>query len=90
VRYHRSGITREALNKGITRFDPEQKYIFNIGSVGQPRDGTSEAKYVVWDTIHYTLDLRCIPYDVKTVAQKILAVGLPKSNAARLLAYIAE
>ena len=49
----------------------------NVGSVGQPRDGDPRAKYVIWDTEKYCLDIRYIEYDHQTAARKILAAGLP-------------
>jgi hypothetical protein len=55
-----------------------------VGSVGQPRDGNNNAKYVVFDAARYALELRYIPYDVETVVRKILAAGLPESHATRL------
>ena len=58
--------------------------IVNVGSVGQPRDGNNNAKYVVCDPNRHTVELRYIPYDVETVVKKILAAGLPESHATRL------
>ena len=64
--------------------NPEGRYIVNVGSVGQPRDGNNNAKYVVFDPDSTTLELRYIPYDVETVVAKILAAGLPEAHATRL------
>lgn len=60
------------------------KIILNPGSVGQPRDGNSEASYAVWDTEKRTFELRRVKYDLKQVQDKILAEGLPDLMAERL------
>jgi predicted phosphodiesterase len=77
-------IGRYELNEGILPLNPEGRYIVNVGSVGQPRDGNNNAKYVVFDPDNATLELRYIPYDVETVVAKILAAGLPEAHATRL------
>ncbi|SMC21734.1 Predicted phosphodiesterase [Desulfacinum hydrothermale DSM 13146] len=63
---------------------PERRYIVNVGSVGQPRDGDNRAKYVLWDTESDTIQVRCVPYDIAATAEKILALGFPRINADRL------
>ncbi len=72
------------LAEGLTSLDREKKYIVNIGSVGQPRDDSNDAKYAIWDTADDTIDMRFIPYDIARVVQKIHAAGLPEEHANRL------
>nr|MDJ0721561.1 hypothetical protein [Desulfobacterales bacterium] len=60
------------------------RYIINVGSVGQPRDGNNNAKYVLFDTATQTVELRYVPYDVESTVQKILDAGLPEAHALRL------
>ncbi len=62
----------------------ERRYIINIGSVGQPRDGNNNAKYVIWNTDDYTVEVKFIPYDIAGVVNKIIKAGLPKVHAERL------
>jgi len=62
----------------------ERRYIINIGSVGQPRDGNNNAKYVIWNTADYTVEVKFIPYDIASVVNKIIKAGLPKVHAERL------
>lgn len=77
-------ISRQPLEKGIKNLNKEHKYIINIGSVGQPRDGNNNAKYVIWDTLKNNIEVRYRPYDIATVVNKIIAAGLPMEHAMRL------
>ena len=72
------------LSRGVTRLKAQKKYIINIGSVGQPRDGSHHAKYVIWDAIPDTLETRYVSYDFAAVAEKIISAGLPRKHAERL------
>jgi diadenosine tetraphosphatase ApaH/serine/threonine PP2A family protein phosphatase len=73
------------FREGPNPLSPETKYLINVGSVGQPRDADQRAKYVIWDNQTQTLDIRCVPYDVRAAAAKILAAGLPEAHALRLI-----
>ena len=77
-------ICRSTLRQGLISLPKGQQYIVNVGSVGQPRDGNRDAKYVIWDSSHQTIDVRFIPYDIAATARKILELGFPKMNADRL------
>ncbi len=77
-------IYRKRLRPGITQLHPDRKYMINVGSVGQPRDGDRHAKYVIWDSDTHHLELRCVSYDIASVAGKIMAMGLPEAHARRL------
>ena len=46
-------------------------FIINVGSVGQPRDGNSDAKYVIFDGANFTVDLRYMKYDIEKTAKLI-------------------
>lgn len=71
--------TRQAL-----RILPENRYVFNVGSVGQPRDGDWRASYAIFDTQARTFELRRTAYDVDTASEKIERLGLPITLSARL------
>lgn len=60
------------------------RYVVNVGSVGQPRDGRTEACYVVHDRTAGTLVFHRVPYDYGETARKILARSLPVRFARRL------
>ena len=77
-------VYRGPLPIGLTRLDPRRHYIINVGSVGQPRDGSPQAKYVLWDTRQNLIEVRAINYAISTVQRKILEAGLPREHAQRL------
>ena len=72
------------LPEGLTGLVQEKKYIINVGSVGQPRDADNNAKYVIWDSVNDTIDIKFIPYDIASVVKKIQDAGLPEEHANRL------
>lgn len=76
---------RHPLSQGVTQLDPKLRYMVNVGSVGQPRDGTNHAKYVIWDDQSNTLDVRFISYDIAATVAKIKAANMPEGHAKRLL-----
>ena len=63
---------------------PEGRYIVNVGSVGQPRDGDPRACYAIFDSEGDRLEFRRVSYDVQTAQRKILQAGLPPVLAIRL------
>ncbi|MEJ5357698.1 MAG: metallophosphoesterase family protein [Desulfobacterales bacterium] len=77
-------VREEALSEGEHALDPASRYLVNVGSVGQPRDGDPRAKYVIWDEGRGTLEVRCVSYDAPAAAARILARGLPPEHARRL------
>lgn len=78
------GLLRAPLSEGITQLSSDRQYIVNVGSVGQPRDGNHDAKYVIYDTEQLTVELRHIAYDIDAVIKKIRLAGLPEVHAERL------
>ena len=77
-------IRRSRLQEGRIVLPKDQAHIVNVGSVGQPRDGDSRAKYVIWDDRTRELEVRFIPYDVAQTMKKIHARGFPAIYADRL------
>jgi len=76
--------TLDEIEPGTIRLEKNRRYIVNVGSVGQPRDGSLAAKYVIWDETDAVLDVRSVPYDAKPTIAKIEALGFPEVNARRL------
>jgi predicted phosphodiesterase len=66
------------------RLPKKQKVLINVGSVGQPRDGSPKASYVLFKPERRTVQFRRVRYDIEKARQKILDVGLPKHLGDRL------
>jgi diadenosine tetraphosphatase ApaH/serine/threonine PP2A family protein phosphatase len=62
------------------------RYVVNVGSVGQPRDGILAASFVIYDMDARTVTFHRVPYDYNTAARKIIDASLDRSFADRLLA----
>ena len=60
------------------------KYLFNIGSIGQPRNRDPRASFAVYDTDEKTVTRYLLPYDIATAQEKVRNVGLPERLAQRL------
>jgi predicted phosphodiesterase len=60
------------------------RYLVNVGSVGQPRDGINTACFVVYDDQARSIYFRRAAYDYAATASKILATGLHPFFAERL------
>ncbi|HCA80720.1 MAG TPA: hypothetical protein DEP53_13410 [Bacteroidetes bacterium] len=60
------------------------RYIINVGSVGQPRDGKPELSFGLFDTKTWTYRNIRAQYDIKSAAEKIRKAGLPHTLAERL------
>ncbi|MBF0099563.1 MAG: metallophosphoesterase family protein [Desulfobacterales bacterium] len=80
-------IDRRRLNpsENIIEINTTQKYIINVGSVGQPRDLNNKAKYVIMDTDKNYIEARFVEYDYQTTVNKILKTGIPIQYANFLL-----
>lgn len=66
-------------------FKKGHKYLFNIGSIGQPRNGDPRASFAVIDTSSRTVTRYRLPYDVMAAHAKVREAGLPERLANRLL-----
>ena len=63
---------------------PDSRYIFNPGSVGQPRDGDPRAAYAIWDTEAATMRFERVEYDIAATQRQMRDVRLPPLLAERL------
>ena len=64
--------------------DPEQRYLINVGSVGQPRDNDPRASYVVADIDTGDVYFNRVEYDIKTAQDKMAHARLPQMLIERL------
>ena len=94
--------TRQAGEAVVTQqdFSPGQpvtlgrdRFIMNVGAVGQPRDGDPRAAYVLYErddhTHAETLTLRRVPYDIEATQRKLRSTSLPP-DVVRFLALALE
>jgi len=65
--------------------EAEHKYIVNVGSVGQPRDGNPQASFCIYDTSKREVAIKRVGYDAQTASEKIIKSGLPQFLGNRLL-----
>jgi predicted phosphodiesterase len=67
------------------KLEKNSRYIINVGSVGQPRDGDWRLSFGIFDTDTWTYEQIRSEYDVEKASTKILQKGLPEFLAQRLL-----
>jgi len=68
----------ESCSHDFVKLDPEYRYIINIGSVGQPRDGDSRASYMLFDTDTGIASIKRVEYDFEKTQDSMREVNLPK------------
>jgi len=73
------------LKEGVHKLKKGERYILNPGSIGQPRDRDLRLSFGILDPEELTFEIIRLPYDNKKAAQKILAEGLPRYLAERLI-----
>lgn len=64
---------------------PSCRYVVNVGSVGQPRDGNTAASYAIYDSDAAEVTIHRVSYDYVSAAEKILDAGLSARFAERLM-----
>jgi diadenosine tetraphosphatase ApaH/serine/threonine PP2A family protein phosphatase len=79
---HVPGIVNEdlmafTLRRGI-------KFLINVGSVGQPRDGNPQLSFGILDTEAWKYQNIRADYDIQGAAVAIIRAGLPAILAERL------
>lgn len=62
-----------------------ERFIVNVGSVGQPRDGNPMLSFGVFDSARWEYRNVRLAYDCEAAGQKIREAGLPRMLADRLL-----
>lgn len=66
------------------KISKDKKYLVNVGSIGQPRDGDWRASFCIWDRAKEILKIKRVEYDIQRAQKKILKAGLPEILAHRL------
>jgi diadenosine tetraphosphatase ApaH/serine/threonine PP2A family protein phosphatase len=78
------GIIQDCVSPTIMDLRPDCRYIINVGSLGQPRDGNPKPAFVIYDSTAGTLQYQRFDYDFAATQKKILDNGLPSFLADRL------
>ncbi|MFZ4683341.1 MAG: metallophosphoesterase family protein [Terrimicrobiaceae bacterium] len=81
--YVRDGSVR-TIPLDVLVLQSGKRYLINVGSVGQPRDGDWRSAYCIYDTTTGELQLRRIEYDLPAAQAAIIEAGLPRKLAERL------
>jgi predicted phosphodiesterase len=78
------GTTVCAVDCHVLRLVAGRQYLYNVGSVGQPRDSDPRSAYAIYDDSAQTVSLIRVSYDVEKAQKKIRDAGLPAMLADRL------
>lgn len=78
------GFERAAGHDAVLKLEESRRYLINVGSVGQPRDGDKRLAYALFDG--ESVRWRRLDYPVEQASAKIAAVpDLPETLSSRLL-----
>jgi predicted phosphodiesterase len=64
--------------------EPGTRYLLNPGSIGQPRDGDARAAFIIADIDHQVIEYWRVPYEIRSVQQRMFRAGLHESLILRL------
>ena len=79
---HIPGVFAE--KSGTQQVRRGERFLVNVGSVGQPRDGDGNLSLGIFDSVLWSYENIRAPYEVETTADKIRKAGLPPVLAERL------
>lgn len=68
--------TPHRIDPADFELEPGKRYIVNVGSVGQPRDGDARAAYCLLDTVQKACYWRRIPFDIDAYRGALRDAGL--------------
>ena len=80
---HRSEVYCEDMKS--TEVEKGKRYIINVGSVGQPRNGDNRLSFGVFDIGRFEYEHVVSAYDAESARKKIINAGLPSYLGDRLL-----
>jgi diadenosine tetraphosphatase ApaH/serine/threonine PP2A family protein phosphatase len=91
---HMQTLYYRGTGDGLMAFTPQpgiavpvpkhRQWLGTVGSVGQPRDGNTQAMYCLFDTDRAQLTFHRVAYDTFAAASAIRRSGLPEFFADRL------
>jgi predicted phosphodiesterase len=59
------------------RMEEGFRYLVNVGSVGDPRNGDVRASYVIYDLEEESVDFRNVPFDIEAYRREIHRAAIP-------------
>jgi diadenosine tetraphosphatase ApaH/serine/threonine PP2A family protein phosphatase len=72
------------ISSQTVHLDVDCRYIINVGSVGQPRDGNPEACYIIYNDQTEEISFRRLKYDIATAQAKMKQARIPGYLVERL------
>jgi len=78
-----SHVSKNKLDEN-SRLYGQARYIINVGSIGQPRDGDPRASFGFYNSEKMIYENIRVEYNIDYAARKIIDAGLPKELAERL------
>ena len=84
----RGKVSKLEISDDHLLLDPEQMYLINPGSVGQPREKQWQASYLIFGNEPEIIQFRSVAYDLHSAQDKIRAAQLPEYLAERLAAGV--
>lgn len=84
----RGKVSSVELNRESLLLDPEEMYLINPGSVGQPRQKYWQASYLIFSEEPEAVRFKAVPYDLPVAQAKIRKARLPEYLAERLAAGV--
>jgi len=72
------------FGEGKFELKPGNRYLVNVGSVGQPRDGDNRASFALFDLKEGWAEIIRLEYDINRAAEAIKDAGLPPILGTRL------
>jgi len=75
-RIYENGESIRSVRESFIQVRPDMKYLVNVGSVGQSRDGDWRASYGIYDLEKNEISLRRVNFDRDTAQQKTRNAGL--------------
>lgn len=76
----------ELVEHDFVHIDDDYRYIINVGSAGQPRDGDPRACYMIWDDETSIISMKRVEYDYTKTQEKMMKVKLPRFLIDRIAA----
>jgi len=84
----RGKVSSLDISEETLLLDPEQMYLINPGSVGQPRGHHWKSSYLIFSNEPEMIQFRSVSYDLHSAQAKIRKAQLPEYLAERLAAGV--